>query len=121
MTKRAPAVDFAVSPAADDPAPTSIPELALLLERLAAAAANHAVREVYLRALRVLHQAQPGRPRRFVERNRRDLCEAEMLFQSGKARSFHHACAIVASKYDGDERKIKSIIERLRLLRRAVK
>jgi hypothetical protein len=99
----------------------SVADVASLLDRLALAAPSEAARQAFQRASRALRQAQPGSPRRFSERDRRDLLEADQLLAAGKAGTFHRACMMVASKYDGDERKIRSIAERMERRRRAMK
>ena len=98
--------------AASRPAERPIPaDIAEYIERLAAGAADDAERAAYLRAARAMSQHQAGRP---PEDDSGDLEEAAALRAAGKARSVWRSFVLVARKYSGDPREIRSRAERLR-------
>jgi hypothetical protein len=92
----------------------SVDAVAEMLERLATVANDPATRAAFERAQRALRWQPAGRPARFEARDRRDLVEVNALLVAGKAATFNEAALLVAGKYSGDARQVRSIAERLR-------
>lgn len=92
----------------DNLSPDDIGEL---LDRLAIETGNPIWRAQFHRMLRARFQQSPGRPQ--ID-DRWKLADARALLESGAARSFHGACIRIARQFSGEERRVKSIAERLR-------
>lgn len=88
--------------------------VAAVLDRLAFEANDMATRAAFQRAARAIFQQSAGRPPSFAERDRKDLVEVVALIAENKVKNFNAGARLVAQKYGGDRRKIRSVVERLR-------